>query len=89
MASDPGSMPNSSSSKKTQGIGSAGVMDEGGCPSQQRFVPVKIDRLPRDAARFRGWKNAFVTQLCSIDKTGKDMILHWVVPTFEVKSSKP
>ena len=28
MASDPGSMPNSSSSKKTQGIGSAGVMDE-------------------------------------------------------------
>ena len=47
---------------------------------------VKIDSLPRDAAQFRRWKNAFVTRLCSIDKTSKDTVLHWVMPAFEVAS---
>ena len=47
---------------------------------------VKIDSLPRDATQFRSWENAFVTRLCSINKTGTDTVLHWVMPAFEVAS---
>ena len=84
--SAPGSIANSSPSRKSQGIGSTGVVEEADIYRNKDLSLVKIDSLPRDAAQLRGWKNAFVTRLCSIDKTGKDTILHWVMPAFEVAS---
>ena len=44
---------------------------------------VKVDTLPRDAAQFRSWKNAFVTKVCAIDRTGADTLLRWLLPAFE------
>ena len=87
-ASAPGSIANSSPSRRSQGIGSTGVVEEADVYRNKDLSLVKIDSLPRDVAQFRGWKNAFVTRLCSIDKfkTGKDTILHWVMPAFEVAS---
>ena len=81
-----GSIANSSPSRKSHGIGSTGVVEEADIYRNKDLSLVKIDSLPRDAAQFRGWKNSFVTRLCSIDKTGKDTVLHWVVPAFEVAS---
>ena len=52
---------------------------------------VKIDTLPRDAGTFRGWRNGIVTRLCSIDVTGKDIILGWILealdPTADLNAS--
>ena len=44
---------------------------------------MKVDALPRDAAQFRSWKNAFVTKVCAIDRTGADTLLKWLLPAFE------
>ena len=48
---------------------------------------VKIDALPRDAAQFRSWKNAFVTKVCAIDRTGSDTLLRWLLPAFETQGT--
>ena len=47
---------------------------------------VKIESLPQDAAAFRGWKNGLVTKLCSIDLTGRDIILEWILEALDPNS---
>ena len=46
------------------------------------LVLVKIETIPVDAAQFRGWKNAFLTKASSIDKTGQNRILQWLLQAF-------
>jgi hypothetical protein len=52
---------------------------------------IKIDSLPQDAGALRGWKNGIITMLCSIDVTGKDIILGWILealdPTADLNAS--
>ena len=45
--------------------------------------PIKVESLPQDAAAFTGWKNGLVTKLCSIDITGRDIILQWALEALD------
>ena len=57
------------------GIGSASLSSEESVYRYKALQSIRIDSLPQDAAAFRGWKNGLVTKLCSIDITGRDIIL--------------
>ena len=67
----------------SRGVGSVSLFSEEGVYKHKDLSLVKIDTLPRDAAQFRSWKNAFVTKVCAIDRTGSDTLLKWLLPAFE------
>ena len=71
-------------SRRSFGVGSAIVVDESDVYKCQDLTLIKIDTLPRDAAHFRSWRNSFISSLCSIDRTGQDTLLRWIMPAFEV-----
>ena len=43
--------------------------------------------LPNDAAQFRGWRNSFLTKAASIDKTGENRIMTWLLESFSANVS--
>ena len=43
--------------------------------------------LPNDAAQFRGWRNSFLTKAASIDKTGENRIMAWLLESFSANVS--
>ena len=49
---------------------------------------MKIESIPTDAAQFRGWKNSFLTKTSSIDKTGQNRILQWLVRAFSPDTNR-
>ena len=65
------------------GVGSAVLSSEESVYRYKALQSVKIESLPQDAAAFRGWKNGLVTKLCSIDITGSDIILHWILEALD------
>ena len=65
------------------GVGSAVVLTENDVYRYKSLTAVKIESLPQDAAAYRGWKNGLVTRLCSIDVTGKDIILEWILEALD------
>ena len=44
---------------------------------------IKIENLPTTASEFRAWKDTFLTKVASIDQTGRDVILDWIMQAFE------
>ena len=48
---------------------------------------IKVGSLPKDAAQFRPWKNAFVTMVCAIDRTGADTLLRCLLPACQTSAS--
>ena len=65
------------------GIGSAVLSSEESVYRYKALQSVKIESLPQDAAAFSGWKNGLVTKLCSIDITGRDIILQWALEALD------
>lgn len=65
------------------GVGSASLSSEESVYRYKALQSVKVDSLPQDAASYRGWKNGLVTKLCSIDITGRDIILQWVLESLD------
>ena len=65
------------------GVGSAALSSEESVYRYKALQSIKVDSLPQDAAAFRGWKNGLVTKLCSIDITGRDIILQWALEALD------
>ena len=70
-------------SAHSRGVGSDNVFSEEDVYKRKDLSLIKVDALPKDAAQFRSWKNAFVTRVCAIDRTGADTLLRWLLPAFE------
>ena len=49
---------------------------------------VKAESIPTDAAQYRGWKNAFLTKAASIDRTGRNRILGWLMQAFVADATR-
>ena len=43
---------------------------------------IKLDQLPTSAAEFRSWRNSMLTKVASIDQTGSDVVLGWLLESF-------
>ena len=43
---------------------------------------IKLDQLPTSAAEFRSWRNSMLTIVASIDQTGSDLVLGWLLESF-------
>ena len=86
-----GSSPHSQREWHSVGVGSADVLAEESVYRYKALQSIKIDSLPQDAGAYRGWKNWVITKLCSIDVTGRDIILGWIVealdPTADLNAS--
>ena len=67
----------------SRGVGSDNAFSEEDVCKHKDLSLIKVDALPKDAAQFRSWKNAFVTRVCAIDRTGADTLLRWLLPAFE------
>ena len=67
----------------SRGVGSDNAFSEEDVYKHKDLSLIKVDALPKDAAQFRSWKNAFVTRVCAIDRTGADTLLRWLLPAFE------
>ena len=65
------------------GVWSASLLSEEFVYRYKTLQFIKIDSLPQDTAAFRGWKNGLVTKLCSIDITGRDIILQWALEALD------
>ena len=65
------------------GIGSEIVISEESVYRYKGLQSIKLDALPQDAGAYRGWKNGLITKLCSIDVTGRDIILGWVLEALD------
>ena len=65
------------------GVGSADVLTEESVYRHKALQSIKIDSLPQDAGAFRGWKNGIITKLCSIDVTGHEIILGWILEALD------
>ena len=70
-------------SAHSRGVGSNNLLSEEDVYKHKDLSLIKVDALPKDAAQFRSWKNAFVTRVCAIDRTGADTLLRWLLPAFE------
>ena len=70
-------------SAHSRGVGSNSLLSEEDVYKHKDLSLIKVDALPKDAAQFRSWKNAFVTRVCAIDRTGTDTLLRWLLPAFE------
>ena len=86
-----GSSPHSQREWHSVGVGSADVLAEESVYRYKALQSIKIDSLPQDAGAYRGWKNGVITKLCSIDVTGQDIILGWILealdPTADLNAS--
>ena len=47
---------------------------------------LKIESLPQNAGAFRSWKNVLVTKMCSIDITGRDVLLDWILRALDANA---
>ena len=67
------------------GIGSnvLGFMSEKDVYRSKDLSLIRLENLPATASEFRAWKNTFLTRVASIDNTGRDIILNWVIEAFE------
>ena len=82
--SNPGGSPHSPHpSLHSIGVGSAVLSSEESVCRYKALQSVKVESLPQDAAAFRSWKNGLVTKLCSIDITGSDIVLGWVLEALD------
>lgn len=68
--------------QRSQGVGSTMINDESQIYKAKDLSLVKIETLPADAAQYRGWRNSFLTKASSIDKTGQNRILQWLLQAF-------
>lgn len=75
--------PGSDFATRSAGVGSAAVVVESDIYKSKDLNLLKIETLPTNAAEFRTWKNTFLTRVASIDLTGRDIILDWVMCAFE------
>jgi hypothetical protein len=86
-----GNSPHSQRGWQSIGIGSADAITEESVYRYKTLQSIKIDNLPQDVGTFRGWKNGIITRLCSIDVTGKNIILDWILealdPTADLNAS--
>ena len=64
------------------GSGPLGFMVEKDVYRSKDLSLIKLETLPTTAAEFRAWRNTFVTRISSIDQTGQDIILAWVMQAF-------
>ena len=64
-------------------MGSGIVVEEGDVCRNKDLSLVKIDTLPVDAGMYRSWRNAFLTKVSSIDRTGRNVILQWLSVAFD------
>ena len=66
------------------GVGSnvLGFMLEKDVYRSKDLTLIKIESLPTSASEFRVWRNTFLTKVASIDQTGQDVILGWVMQSF-------
>ena len=51
--------------------------------SAKGFVIDSFGKLPTTASEFRAWKNTLLTRAASIDNTGRDVIMKWVMEACE------
>ncbi len=69
------------------GVVSALVNDESSVYKAKDLSLIKIDNVPVDAAHYRSWKNSFLTKASSIDRTGRSVILQWLMQAFDANST--
>ena len=67
---------------RSVGAGSARINDESSIYRTKDLQAVVVPTLPNDAAQFRGWRNSFLTKAASIDKTGENRIMTWLLEPF-------
>ena len=65
------------------GVGSRAFLSESDVYKNKDLSLVKEDSLPTSAAEYHAWKNTFLTKVSSIDKTGDDVILGWLLQAFD------
>jgi hypothetical protein len=73
---------------RSAGVGSGVFLDEYDIYKNKDLSLVKIDTLPVDAGMYRGWRNAFLTKVSAIDKTGQNVILRWLSQAFDGTSQR-
>ena len=47
---------------------------------------ITVPTLPTDAAQFRGWRNSFPTKSSSIDTTGHNRSMTWLLEAFSAET---
>ena len=62
--------------------GSGLLVDEGQIYKAKDLQSITVPALPTDAAQFRGWRNSFLTKASSIDRTGQNRIMTWLLESF-------
>ena len=72
---------------RSVGVGSMLIIDESSIYKAKDLSNVTIPALPTDAAQFRGWRNSFLTKASSIDKTGRNRIMTWLLEAFSADVS--
>ena len=72
---------------RSVGAGSARINDESTIYKTKDLQSVTVPTLPNDAAQFRGWRNSFLTKAASIDKTGENRIMTWLLESFSAEVS--
>ena len=82
-----GSMDRSHGGLRSVGAGSAMINDESSIYRTKDLQSVTVPTLPNDAAQFRGWRNSFLTKASSIDKTGENRIMTWLLEAFSADSA--
>ena len=76
---------NSGRNRMSVGVGSSalGFMAEKDVYRSKDLALIKLESLPTSASEFQSWKNTFLTRVASIDQTGLDVVLQWLVIPFE------
>ena len=82
-----GSMDRSHGGLRSVGAGSAMINDETSIYRTEDLQSVTVPTLPNDAAQFRGWRNSFLTKASSIDKSGANRIMTWLLEAFSADST--
>ena len=72
---------------RSVGAGSDRINDASSIYKTKDLQPVSVPTLPNDAAQFRGWRNSFLTKATSIDKTGENRIMTWLLESFSADVS--
>ena len=72
---------------RSVGAGSARINNESTIYKTKDLQSVTVPTLPNDAAQFRGWRNSFLTKAASIDKTGENRIMTWLLESFSAEVS--
>ena len=80
-------MDRSQGGLRSVGAGSAMINDESSIYRTKDLQSVIVPTLPNDAAQFRGWRNSFLTKASSIDKTGENRIMTWLLGSFSADTT--